>query len=212
VVHAALVAETDADAILEFTVRDTGIGIPADKIDLLFDKFSQVDASTTRRYGGTGLGLAISKQLVGLMDGDIDVTSEPGKGSVFRFTVRLGKQTEARSKAPLQIDLRGMRVLVVDDNATNREILLTHLRSWEMRPAEVPGGLAALAALWQAVDDKDPFAVAVIDMQMPDMDGETLGRIIHADTRLAGTRMVMLTSLGAGAMPAVLPRSGFRAT
>ncbi len=196
VVHVAVVSETATNAILEFTVRDTGIGIPADKIGLLFDKFSQVDASTTRRYGGTGLGLAICKQLVRLMDGCIDVVSEPGKGSAFRFTVQLGKQTEARAKAPLRADLRGMRVLVVDDNATNREILVTRLRSWEMRPEEVPGGLAALAALRQAVDDNDPFAIAVIDMQMPDMNGETLGRIIYADTRLAGTSMVMLTSVG----------------
>ena len=197
VVHVAVVSETATNAILEFTVRDTGIGIPADKIGLLFDKFSQVDASTTRRYGGTGLGLAICKQLVRLMDGCIDVFSEPGKGSVFRFTVQLGKQTEARTKAPLRVDLRGMRVLVVDDNATNREIISTRLRSWEMRPDEVPGGQAALAALQQAVDDNDPFAIAVIDMQMPDMNGETLGRIIHADPRLGGTRMVMLTSVGA---------------
>ena len=197
VVHVAMVTETDAVALLEFTVRDTGIGIPADKIDLLFDKFSQVDASTTRRYGGTGLGLAICKQLVGLMGGNIDVVSEPGAGSVFRFTVQMGKQAEARTKAPLRADLRGMRILVVDDNATNRELLLTHLGSWEMRPSEASGSLAALAALRQAVDDGDPFTIAVIDMQMPDMDGETLGRIIHADTILADTRMVMLTSLGA---------------
>ena len=196
VVHVALASETVTSAILEFTVRDTGIGIPADKTGLLFDKFSQVDASTTRRYGGTGLGLAISKQLVRLMDGGIDFVSEPGKGSVFRFTVQLGKQIEARTRAPLRTDLRGVRVLVVDDNATNREILLTRLGSWGMRPTEAPSGLVALAALRQAVDDEDPFAIAVIDMQMPDMDGETLGRIIHADTRLTDTRMVMLTSLG----------------
>ncbi len=196
VVHVTVASETATSAILEFTIRDTGIGIPADKIGLLFDKFSQVDASTTRRYGGTGLGLAICKQLVRLMDGGIDVVSEPGKGSVFRFTVQLGKQTEAHRKAPMRADLRGMRVLVVDDNATNREILLTRLGSWAMRPAEAPDALAALTALRRAVDDNDPFAVAVIDMQMPDMDGETLGRIIHADTRLADTRMVMLTSLG----------------
>jgi PAS domain S-box-containing protein len=197
-VNVTLASQTDADAVLAFTVRDTGIGIPADKISLLFDKFSQVDASTTRRYGGTGLGLAICKQLVELMHGAIDVVSEPGKGSIFRFTIRLTKQAQAHTKRTrVGGDLRGMRILVVDDNATNREILLTRLCSWGMRPAEAANGVAALSALQRALDENDPFAIAVIDMQMPDMDGETLGRIIHSDSRLTDTRMVMLTSLGA---------------
>ncbi|MGD9949934.1 MAG: response regulator [Desulfobulbus sp.] len=132
------------------------------------------------------------------MNGAIDVVSEPGKGSIFRFTIRLSKQAQAHTKRTrVGGDLRNMRILVVDDNATNREILLTRLRSWGMRPAEAANGVTALSVLQRALNDNDPFAIAVIDMQMPDMDGETLGRIIHSDTRLTNIRMVMLTSLGA---------------
>ena len=183
--------------LLRFSVRDTGIGIPADKLGLLFDKFTQVDASTTRKYGGTGLGLAISKQLAELMGGEIGVSSEEGQGSEFWFTARLGKQAEgAQAESRPPADLRGVRALIVDDNATNREILTTRLASWGMRPSEAPDGPAALQALYRALDESDPFRVAVIDMQMPGMDGEALGRTIKADARLADTRLVMLTSLG----------------
>ncbi len=183
--------------LLRFSVRDTGIGIPKDKIGLLFEKFSQVDASTTRQYGGTGLGLAISKQLVELMGGEAGVSSEEGRGSEFWFTARLVKQTmEAHVDGIPPADLSGARVLIVDDNATNREILSTRLTSWGMRPFDAQGGPEALQALSLALDEKDPFRIAVIDMQMPGMDGETLGRAIHADDRLTGIRMVMLTSLG----------------
>ena len=189
--------ESRNDVLLRFSVRDTGIGIPADKIGLLFDKFSQVDASTTRQYGGTGLGLAISKQLAELMGGEVGVSSEEGKGSEFWFTARLGKQAEgAQAESRPPADLRGVRVLIVDDNATSREILTTRLTSWGMRPSEAQDGPGALQALYRALDENDPFRIAVIDMQMPGMDGEALGRAIKADERLADTRMVMLTSLG----------------
>ncbi|MHB8773217.1 MAG: response regulator [Syntrophales bacterium] len=190
-------AETDTEVLLRFSVRDTGIGIPREKIGLLFDKFTQADASTTRKYGGTGLGLAISKQLAELMGGTVGVASEEGKGSEFWFTVRLAKQTKA---APREIsppaNLRGVRVLIVDDNVTSREILAAHTGSWGMRAAETSDGPAALRALLRAIAEGDPFSIAIIDMQMPDMDGKTLGAAIRADERLAGTRMVMLTSLG----------------
>jgi PAS domain S-box-containing protein len=189
--------EDGHDVVLRFSVRDTGLGIPKDKIGVLFDKFSQVDTSTTRHYGGTGLGLAISKQLAELMAGAVGVVSEEGKGSEFWFTVRLGTQpggTRAE-KRPLA-ELRGVRALIVDDNAAGRDILTTCLESWGMRPWAAPGGDVALPALHKAFDENDPFRVAVIDMQMPGMDGETLGRTIAADKRLADTRMVMLTSLG----------------
>jgi len=196
-VRVSLVEENENDVLLRFSVRDTGIGIPEDKIGLLFDKFSQVDASTTRRYGGTGLGLAISKQLAELMGGKVDMSSEEGKGSEFWFTARLGKQaegTQAESRPPA--DLRDVRVLIVDDNDTGREILTTLLASWGMRPSDVHDGPGALQALYRALDENDPFRIAVIDMQMPGMDGEALGRTIKADERLADTRMVMLTSMG----------------
>jgi PAS domain S-box-containing protein len=198
--------------LLRFSVRDTGIGIPPDKISLLFDKFSQVDASTTRQYGGTGLGLAISKQLAELMGGEVGVSSEEGQGSEFWFTVRLGTQAGgAQAESPPPADLRGVRALIVDDNATNREILTTRLASWGMRPSDAEDGSGALQVLGRALDENDPFRIAVIDMQMPGMDGETLGRTIKADARLAGTRMVMLTSLGTRGDARRLEAIGFEA-
>ena len=200
-VRASLAEAGEYDCVLRFSVRDTGIGIPGDKIATLFEKFSQVDASTTRKYGGTGLGLAISKQLAEMMGGGISVTSHPGKGSEFLVTVRLdlgdqSERVEAGSSAPAALSLRGVRVLIVDDNATGREILTTLTDSLGMRPVEVESGFLALQALNRAVAKNDPFRIAVIDMQMPGMDGEALGRAIKSDTRLADTRLVMLTSLG----------------
>jgi PAS domain S-box-containing protein len=196
-VRVSLEEENETECLLRFAVRDTGIGIPKDKLGVLFDKFSQVDASTTRKYGGTGLGLAISKQLVKMMGGEVGVESAEGQGSEFRFTVRLGKQPAgARTESPPPADLRGVRVLIVDDNATSREILTTRMTFWGMRPSEAEDGPGALQALYRALEESDPFRVAAIDMQMPGMDGETLGRTVQADGRLADTRMVMLTSLG----------------
>ena len=189
--------QDDATVLLRFSVRDTGVGIPEDKIDMIFDKFSQVDASTTRQYGGTGLGLAICKQLAELMGGKVGVSSEEGKGSEFWFTARLDKQAIGlRAENIPPTDLRDTRVLIVDDNATNREILMIRLSSWGMRASEAQDGPAALQSLYRALDKNDPFRIAVIDMQMPGMDGEAVGCAIKADKRLAGTRMVMLTSLG----------------
>ena len=198
VVRVSLVEKNENDVLLRFSVRDTGIGIPEDKMKLLFYMFSQLDASTTREYGGTGLGLAISKQLAELMGGEVGVESEEGKGSEFWFTARLGKQAGgARVESLPPADLRDVRALIVDDNCTNREILTTRMTSWGMRPTEAQGGPGALQTLYRALDENDPFRIAVIDMQMPGMDGETLGRTIKADKRLAGTRLVILTSVGA---------------
>jgi PAS domain S-box-containing protein len=179
-------AEGQETVLLRFSVRDSGIGIPKDKIGLLFDKFSQVDASTTRKYGGTGLGLAISKQLAELMNGEAGMNSEEGKGSEFWFTARLGKQAgDAYLESTLPADLHNMRVLIVDDNAANREILFTRMTSWGMRPTEAMDSPGALQILYKALDENDPFRIAVIDMQMPGMDGETLGWIIQADKFLS---------------------------
>ncbi len=190
-------SETEDTALLRFSVRDTGIGIPKNKIDLIFNKFSQVDASTTRQYGGTGLGLTISKQLAELMGGEIGVDSEEGQGAEFWFTARFGKQPEdARPETLPPVDLHGVRALIVDDNAGNREILTTRMALWGMRPVETPDGPSALAASLQALEEGDPFRLAVIDMQMPGMDGVSLGRAIREDQRLANIPMVMLTSLG----------------
>jgi PAS domain S-box-containing protein len=194
-VRVSLIEENETDVLLRFSVRDTGIGIPENKIGLLFDKFSQVDASTTRQYGGTGLGLAISKQLSELMGGEIGVSSKEGDGSEFWFTTRLAKQA-VKAKSLPTADLSGIRILVVDDNATNREILTNRLSSWGMHPSEAQDGPEALQALYRALNENEPFRIALIDMQMPGMDGESLGRTIKADNQLVDTRMVMLTSLG----------------
>ena len=194
-VRVSLLHEKEDEVSLRFSVRDTGIGIPNEKIGHLFEKFTQADSSTTRQYGGTGLGLSISKQLVEMMGGEIGAKSHVGKGSEFWFTLSLGKRS-VQEKGTAISDLRGVRVLIVDDNATNREILTDRLTSWGMRPAEAMDGPTALQALYMA-RETDPFRLAIIDMQMPGMDGASLGLAIRADKRLGGTHMVMLTSMGA---------------
>ncbi|MEI7893244.1 MAG: PAS domain S-box protein [Myxococcales bacterium] len=186
---------TEEEAMLRFSVRDTGIGIPADKIDLLFDKFSQVDASMTRRYGGSGLGLAISKQLCRMMGGEIGVNSREGEGSEFWFTARLGRQQGAPPEIRCS-DLLGVRVLVVDDSAASREMLIVRMASWGMRPLAVANGGLALSALLRAVDEADPFRVALLDVQMPGMTGDTLSWAIKTDPTIAKTCLVMMTSFG----------------
>ena len=196
-VRASLVSQTNTEVVLRFSIKDSGIGIPKDKLNLLFDKFTQADASTTRKYGGTGLGLAISKQLTEMMGGEIGVISEEGQGSEFWFTVRLGKQAEkAQAESLPTVDLLNVRALIVDDNATSREILTTCLAAWGMRVSDAYDGPVALRALYQAQAENDPFKIAIIDMQMPGMNGEMLGRTIKADERLADIRMVLMTSLG----------------
>jgi PAS domain S-box-containing protein len=196
VVRVGLLEETDTDAVVRFSVRDTGIGIAPEQHDHLFQKFTQADASTTRRYGGTGLGLAISKRLVELMGGEIGLNSEAGRGSEFWFAVRLPKQAVPEPVLVSTNEIHGTHILVVDDNATNREVLSAQLRAWGGRPEEAIDGPSALRALAQARDAGDPFAAAVIDMQMPDMDGADVARAIKADETLRRTRLVLMTSLG----------------
>ncbi|HEY1522798.1 MAG TPA: GAF domain-containing protein [Solirubrobacteraceae bacterium] len=179
---------------LELLVRDTGIGIPPDRMDRLFTSFSQVDASTTRRFGGTGLGLAISKRLVDLMGGSISVESQQGSGSTFRITLPV---TAAEVPSPIHLQdglpqLAGKRILVVDDNATNREIVTRHARSWGMEPVAVERPSEALAL----VEAGEPFDVAVLDMMMPDMDGLALAGEIRSRSSEHGLPLVLLTSLG----------------
>ena len=195
-VRVGLVDETEGAALVRFSVRDTGIGIPPEKHDLLFKKFTQADASTTRRYGGTGLGLAISKRLVELMGGEIGLVSDVGVGSEFSFAVRLPKQAEPQRILLAVEEIRGAHILVVDDNATNREVLSSQLRAWGARPEEATGGPSALVSLARAREAGDPFAAAILDMQMPDMDGSDLARAIKADDALKDTRLVLMTSFG----------------
>jgi len=208
-----LIENNEDNVLLRFAVYDTGIGIPENKRELIFANFTQADSSTTRQYGGTGLGLAISKQLAELMGGEVGVESEMGRGSTFWFTARLNKQPNGDpEKTILHPDLNGVRVLIVDDNATNREILTNRLAFWGMRTAEAPNGPAALEALVLARDDeKDPFRIAIIDMQMPGMNGEELGMMIKNDLRLAATLLVMLTPLGIKCDVHRLEKIGFAA-
>jgi PAS domain S-box-containing protein len=193
-VRARMVSATDSTVTMRFAVSDTGIGIPADRQAMLFQKFTQVDASVSRQYGGTGLGLAISKQLAQLMGGEIGVNSTPGQGSEFWFTACFARPEVVRLDPPLPDDLHGTRILVVDDNATNREILTIQLHAWGMRVEEAPDGSSALQTLAQAVKAGDPFHAAILDMQMPGMDGVALGRAIKADAALKAIRLVLLTS------------------
>jgi signal transduction histidine kinase/CheY-like chemotaxis protein len=183
----------DAVARLAFAVRDTGIGIPPDRMDRLFRSFSQVDASTTRRYGGTGLGLAISKRLVELMGGEISVESEVGVGTTFRFTIAAEVTDAAELSDVLQrADLHGKRLLALDDNATNREVIRRQATSWGMIARDTGSPTEALEWIRRG----DPFDVAVLDMQMPEMSGMTVARELRRHRDAEQLPLVMLSSLG----------------
>jgi len=195
VVKVSLESETDAEAFLRFEVKDTGIGISTEAQARLFQPFSQVDGSTTRKYGGTGLGLAISKQLIERMHGTPGVESVPGQGSVFWFTARLTKQPEG-AHAHIENQLVNLRVLIVDDNETNRYILQQQTRAWKMRSGVATNAAEALAELRSAFSAADPYEVVLLDMQMPGTNGLTLARAIKAERKLAGVRLVLLSSLG----------------
>ena len=192
-----LVEEKDERAIVRFSVSDTGIGIPNERQNAVFERFVQADGSTTRRFGGTGLGLTISKQLAEMMDGQIGVESEPGKGSTFWFTVSLeplpGKQREEREEGD---DLNGLRVLIVDDNATNRRIFSRMLEGFGCIPTAVSSGTEVLPALLRGLLTKNPFGAVLMDMQMPVMDGEQTLHAIRREPLTQGVKVVVLTSMG----------------
>jgi PAS domain S-box-containing protein len=196
-IHVTRGEETADCALIKFAVTDTGVGIAPEVQAILFKPFSQVDTSTTRKFGGTGLGLAICKQLVELMGGQIRVESVPGQGSTFRFTVWLTKQPAEAHATPLpRGSLPGRRLCIVDDNATNRRILEEYASQWGLQSASASDGYQALALLKDAVTRGEPFDLAILDLQMPRMDGLELGRAIKADPVLAATRLVLLTSIG----------------
>jgi signal transduction histidine kinase/PleD family two-component response regulator len=189
--------ETKTHSTLRCEVKDSGIGISPEAQARLFQPFTQADGSTTRRFGGTGLGLAIARHLVEMMSGEIGVTSEPGKGSTFWFSIALEKQPPgAVIVSKPCADLSSARILVVDDNATNREILHHQLTAWKVQNGSVAGGLEALAALRDAATAGAGYDLAILDLQMPDMDGIALAHAIKIDSAICGTKLILLTSLG----------------
>ena len=198
VVRAQCDSRSDHELELHFTVADTGIGIPAEKHSLIFEAFAQADGSTTRNYGGTGLGLAISAQLAGLMGGRIWVDSTMGKGSTFHFTIRVGIAVDQHSSSvqTFQAELLHLPVLLVDDNATNRRVLLEIMRSWGMQPTAVDSGVAALEIMKRMKAAGQGFGLAIIDGQMPGIDGFELAAQIKTDPHLSSAIIMMLTSAG----------------
>ncbi|HLL38040.1 MAG TPA: PAS domain S-box protein [Rubrobacteraceae bacterium] len=197
ILRVSLVEDNQDAAVVRFEIADTGIGMTPEQQENLFQAFTQADTSTTRKYGGTGLGLAISKQLVELMGGEIGVESEPHKGSTFWFTLPLKKQPEGAQPTPKpSADLRQIKLLAVDDNATNRRILCEQTSAWGMENASAQGGLQALSMLRSAAAEGEPYEVAILDMQMPQMDGIQLAQEIRADPLISSTGLVLLTSMG----------------
>jgi PAS domain S-box-containing protein len=196
VVRVSKEEESGTHAVLKFTVTDTGIGMMPEVQSKLFQAFYQADSSTTRTYGGTGLGLAISKHLVEMMHGTIGVTSEIGKGSTFWFTATIEKLSK-QSGMPQQLnEFSGLHVLIVDDNATNRALLHHQLHAWKMDEKSASNGIDALGELRDAALRNYPYELAILDMQMPGMDGIMLAKAIKADRIIASTKLLLMTSIG----------------
>ncbi|MFQ5990143.1 MAG: response regulator [Candidatus Methylomirabilales bacterium] len=197
ILRARLAEETEDAVVVRFEITDTGMGIVPEVQARLFRPFTQADSSTTRKHGGTGLGLAISKDIVELLGGQIDVESELGKGSTFWFTMRFEKQLEDTPTLPLPLaNLHALRVLIVDDNAPNRTILRSQIISRGMESDVAESGPVALNLLRAAANRAAPYDLAILDMQMPDMDGIQLARTIKDDPALAAVRLILLTSFG----------------
>jgi len=195
-VRVGVVDQTAKTVTLRFEVADTGIGIGREKQACIFEPFAQANRSTTREYGGTGLGLAIAKQLVGLMGGEIGLQSEPGRGSRFWFTVRLLREPSPAEEPAPRPDLRGLRVLVIDDNDTSRAFLEEQLRAWGLRSDGASDGRSALPRLRAALEAGDPYALVLLDADMPDLSGRQLVHAIHAAPALSRTPLVLLTAIG----------------
>lgn len=210
VVRANVVEEHPDGSLIAFSVSDTGIGLTEDQIGRLFQAFEQADVSTTRKYGGTGLGLAISKSLAELMRGDVDVTSEPGKGSTFRFTARLGKATAAPRRRVLQSDLRGRRVLVIDDNSQARHVLSGMLENMSFNVDEAPSGEEAIEMVQQGTESGASYDIIFVDWQMPGIDGIETGDRIRASFEIGtAPHLVMVTAYGREDVLKQAEQSGF---
>ncbi len=209
ILRVSMQAETPDEAIIRFEVRDTGIGIPPAVQAGLFNPFSQADASTTRKYGGTGLGLTISKKLVEGMNGKIGIESAPGKGSTFYFTVRFGRPATPCARESNGSRLEGQHALVVDDNATNRAVVADTLQSWAMVAETAASGYEALAAMRRHAAEDRRYQVAIVDAEMPAMDGAALARAIRSDPALAKTRLLLMSPVGESATCAARCRKDF---
>ena len=210
IVNLTLENETDTHVTVKFIVRDTGIGISQDNVKKLFKSFHQVDASTTRNFGGTGLGLSISKKLTEMMDGEIGVESEQGKGSTFWFTAVFEKQLDIEKEDLLvPEDIKGKRLLIVDDNNTNLKILGGYLETWGFNYDAAQSAEMALKLLNAVSKVGAPYDLLITDMQMPGMDGVELGKIIKADAALEKMKMIMLTSRGIRGDASIVKKIGF---
>ncbi|MCP4155504.1 MAG: response regulator [bacterium] len=197
VVEVNVEKETETHAMLNISIKDTGIGIPPQRLASLFDAFTQADSSTTRKYGGSGLGLAISKQLVMLMDGNISAASEPGIGSTFTFTASFVKQSNMVIAPELTgIDIATKRVLVVDGNVNSRRLLNLMLDSWYCNHDETNNAQKALEMMRAAAAEENPFSIAIIDKFNPGMNGEAFGKVVKDDPALKDTQLIMMTSMG----------------
>ena len=194
VVHAEVASQNRGAAALHFWVRDTGVGISVEKQQKIFEPFAQADGSTTRKYGGTGLGLTVSLRLVEMMGGKLWVESEPGHGSCFHFTARLGVSNKERGTPPVERNLKDVAVLIVDGNATNLLVLQEALASWGMQVRAEAGAKAAVAAAQAAADAGSPLPLVITDAHMPGEDGFELARQLRQDRRCAGAAIIMLTS------------------
>lgn len=207
----AVVTGDQSKATIRFEVQDTGIGIPKEKIDILFQPFTQVDASTTRKFGGTGLGLSISRRLVEIMGGQIGIESDLGMGSTFWFTVPFEKQASSTQSLERYADIADLKVLIVDHHASSRRVLAALLSVWQCRWEEAADGPEALEKLSRSAAQGDPFRLALLDMDLRDMGGEALGKMIMDDPDLGDTALIMLTSIGKRGDAQRLEKEGFSA-